>query len=271
MSELDMSQNEPAGNTDTAVSDPKKKSSNNQCYRWQFTLKFNGEPNEPELLAQLLRPFCKEFYYQLEQGESDYQHFQGCLSLITKHRLNEVKNMIRNDVHLEPAKNWHALKNYCGKSETRIAGPWNHQTAWIRLPEQLFEWQQQVVDLVSQECDNDRIIYWFWDEEGCKGKTTLCKYLISRYGACMIDGGYKDIAFSLPDNPKIVLMNITRTTEGHVNYKALEAVKDGLVFSAKYESRVKIFNSPHVIVFANFQPDFEAMSKDRWFVHKLGM
>lgn len=261
-----VSQGEPAGNTNTAGQKPP----NNQCYRWQFTLAYKGDPNEPEELAALLRPFCKEFYFQLEKGkESGYFHFQGCLSLITKHRLTEVKNIIRHDVHLEPALNWFALKNYSKKDETYVAGPWDHTTCWIKLPKELFPWQKQVVELIEKDSENDRVIYWFWDSEGCKGKTTLCKYLISKHGACMIDGGYKDIAYSLPDNPKIVLMNITRTTEGHVNYKALEAVKDGLVFSSKYESRCKIFNSPHVLVFANFQPDFESMSKDRWLVHRL--
>jgi len=271
-----MSQAEPVGNTNPTDS-KKPPQSNNQLYRWQFTLKFEkDEPVEPNItdgakeLFELLTPFCKEFYFQLEKGgKTDYYHFQGCMSLRVKHRMSEVKNIIRADVHVEPCRNWYALKKYNTKGETHVAGPWSHKTRWINLPSELFPWQKDVIDIVSKPCTDDRIIHWWWDEKGCRGKTILCKILVARYGADLIDGGFKDIAYSLSDEPKIVVMNITRSVEGRVNYKALEAVKDGLLFSPKYESRVKIFNSPHVMVFANFAPEREAMSQDRWHVIRM--
>ena len=35
---------------------------------------------------------------------------------------------------------------------------------------------------------------------------------------------------------------------------------------SKYESKPVIRNSPHVIVFANFEPDKSALSEDRWLI-----
>lgn len=263
MTEEIESQVEPVRNTKGTG----RKKQDIQAYRWQFTLK---KMEEPEKLHSLLSDFCKEFYFQLERGEStDYEHYQGCFSLKTKERLTSLKNLIRIDVHLEPCKNWYALKSYCTKSETRIEGPWDKNSIFINLPTTLYDWQKKIVDLVSKPCTDDRTIHWFWDPEGCKGKTTLCKYLISKHNATLIAGATKDIAFLIPDRPTIIIMNITRTTEERVNYSALEACKDGLIVSTKYESKYKIFNSPHVLVFANFEPNTESMSKDRWSIVKI--
>jgi len=291
-----MSQQEPGGNTSPPVL--KNKIVTTQCYRWQFTLKAEPiEPEEPisqaEIIYNNLKPFCKEFYYQLEMGknktvkntvnkgmpdecvyetvEEGYLHYQGCFSLITKHRMNEVKNIIGwNNVHLESPKNWNALKNYCKKEDTRILGPWSHLTNWIKTITVLYPWQKGVVDVISLPCTNERVVYWLWGATGNIGKTAFTKWAAVHLGATVIRGGaLKDIAFSIPDDPKIIIFDITRTVEGRVNYEALEACKDGMIFSAKYESRMKVFNSPHVLVFANFEPELDKLSKDRWEVINL--
>jgi len=117
---------------------------------------------------------------------------------------------------------------------------------------------------------DDRTIVWVWEENGCAGKTQFCKYMALKHQATILgNGAFKDIAQALPDNPKIVLFNITRDLEERINYSALEAVKDGLIFSGKYESKTKIFNSPHVVIFSNFEPRKESMSLDRWKIIKI--
>lgn len=286
-----MSQQEPSGNTKPSVSTTKI--STNQCYRWAFTLKCEPvEPYDPKFeetparpwyagdgiqakdLCITLKMFCKEFYFQLEQGEEDgYLHYQGCFSLIVKHRLSEVKNMLGyNTIHLEPAQNWSKLKNYCMKHETRMDGPWSHLTNWVRTIEldQFYPWQMDVFSMIAKTCWDDRSIYWYWEPTGKTGKTSFCKWCAVHMGASIIRGGaLKDIAFSLKNDTRIVIFDITRTVECRVNYEALEAVKDGMIFSAKYESHMKIFDSPHVIVFANFPPDVENLSADRWKIKLL--
>ncbi len=57
--------------------------------------------------------------------------------------------------------------------------------------------------------------------------------------------------------------------EDYVSYQALEEIKDGIFFSGKYEGGMKIFNSPHVICFANFSPAEHKLSGDRWVVEEV--
>lgn len=265
-----LSQDEPGGNT--------RSPGRHQLYKWQFTLKStykspsrDDEPIEPESLAAVLSKYSKIFYFQLERGEGGYEHYQGCFSLCVKHRFNEIKNMIGfSNIHLEGIKNWNASVNYCQKMETRVKGPWSHASVWVKTIDILNWWQSEIEKTLLASSD-DRSIYWVWDSTGNVGKTTFCKYMAVKHGATVLNNGsFSDLAFAIPENPKIILFDLPRTIEGRVNYSAIEACKNGMIFSGKYESRMKIFNPPHVAIFANFGPDLRAMSLDRWQVIDLG-
>lgn len=97
----------------------------------------------------------------------------------------------------------------------------------------------------------------------------FCKHLIIKYDAEFFQGGAKkDIAYSYRGG-KICVFDFSRDTEGHISYDAIEALKGGLVFSAKYESGVKIYEQPHVLCFANWEPNIDSMSDDRWVIRKI--
>jgi translation initiation factor 2 beta subunit (eIF-2beta)/eIF-5 len=260
-----LSQDELAGNTKTASTKPMREAEC-QAYRWAFTLKCKGEPDEPEALWLLLTEIAKEFYFQMEVGESGYIHFQGCLSLKVKHRRVEVKNMMgRFDVHLETVKDWAASKKYCQKEKSRLGGPWSHKSSFIKVDEP-YGWQLYVMDIINIQPEK-REIWWFWDKDGKKGKSDLAKYLYVRYNATVLNNGrFTDIACAIPEQPKIVVFDLPRTLESKVNYTAIECIKNGMIFSGKYESKTKAYNPPHVIVFANFEPCKETLSLDRWIV-----
>lgn len=277
-----MSHGEPGGNTKS----PGKKATSSvgvQCYRWQFTLKASiDDPNDPVGVTRLIEPrsvfdnlsrFCKEFYYQLEQGADGYMHYQGCLSLNTKHRLLEVKDILGwSTVHVERAMNWHALVNYSKKVQSRVSGPWSHMSVWIDTIEPNRRWQLDLLDIIQLKCDDNRTIHWLWEPIGKVGKTQFCKWCAVELGATILKGGaLKDIAFSIPDNPKIIIFDLPRTMEERVNYDAIESCKDGMIFSAKYESKMKIFNSPHVVILANFAPEYDCLSLDRWKVQRISI
>nr|KAG5709282.1 hypothetical protein BaRGS_018034 [Batillaria attramentaria] len=63
---------------------------------------------------------------------------------------------------------------------------------------------------------------------------------------------------------RIVIFNLTRSQEDHINYEIIESIKNVIIFSPKYESGMKIFEPPHVVVFANFSPNLSKLSQDRW-------
>jgi len=50
----------------------------------------------------------------------------------------------------------------------------------------------------------------------------------------------------------------------------LENLKDRMVLSPKYDSKMKILRkTPHVIVFCNEDPDMDKMSADRYIINAL--
>jgi len=253
-------QAKPEGNTVT--SGPRT-----QLYRWCFTIPY--EELSASQLSQNLRGFCKEFTFSGEIGESGYKHWQGVFSLKVKEYMPTVKNLFPNSTHLEGCKHWWKAINYCMKIETHIEGPYDMNSIFLKLPDKLYPWQSDVIDIILNEPD-DRTIHWFWEPKGCRGKTTLCKYLAVKHGAVVMNNcGSRDGSYILPDAPRVVVINLTRSNEDFINYGLMEAIKDGLIFSPKYESCMKIFNSPHLLVFSNSPPDRNKMSDDRWNVHKL--
>lgn len=242
-----------------------------QLYRWFFTLPYDSI--ELGSLWQDLRSIAKEFTFQQEKGEEDgYLHWQGVFSLKTKEYFATVKNLFPNQVHLEPCKDWHAARKYCSKRETRIGNTYTENSVLLRCISSLFDWQENCLDIILKEIKkpNDRIIHWYWDSKGRSGKTQFSKFLAIRHGALLFNNGKtSDIAYAIDGNPEIVVFNFPRSLEDNVNYGALEMIKDGLIFSAKYESKCKIFNPPVVLCFANFKPKLSKLSRDRWDVQHI--
>lgn len=114
-----------------------------------------------------------------------------------------------------------------------------------------------------------RTIIWYTDIQGGCGKTALCRYMIANIPHVLFisTGAAKDILYQVIKNqwdPTVVIFNLPRTAEAAMSYSAIEQLKDGLVFSGKYEGGVKMFPPPHVVVFANFVPDLSRLSIDRW-------
>ena len=69
--------------------------------------------------------------------------------------------------------------------------------------------------------------------------------------------------------PEIILLDIPRASKDFINYGAIEQLKNGCLYSGKYEGGDCIFPHPHVICFANEEPDKDMMSKDRWDIIKI--
>lgn len=248
----------------------------NQLWRWGFRLNAY-EPFEPTELWENLDRYCKEFYFQLEKGEeTGYMHWQGCFSLYEKERLAQAKDIVGfEQVKLLPIKNWHAAKNYVMKNRTRVDGPWTKDSVFIKTITTLYPWQRALEILLEDEPD-DRTITWIWNEKGNIGKSAFCKYMAVNHKATILTNGKtSDIAYLIPDNPKVVIFDLPRSSEdgyqnnNKFNYTAIEKIKDGMLMSSKYKSKMKMFNPPHVIVFANWPPDTTALSEDRWDIVNL--
>ena len=56
---------------------------------------------------------------------------------------------------------------------------------------------------------------------------------------------------------------------GGQSFAGLEAVKNGVFSSTKYESQMVIMPKPHVFIFSNQAPNYSLFTKDRWRVEKI--
>lgn len=130
-------------------------------------------------------------------------------------------------------------------------------------------WQQQIVDLVNTEPDS-RSVNWIVDETGGQGKTYLSKYLIAEHDAFYTTGGKGADIVHAYNNQRVIIFDFSRDKDGFVSYAVIEQLKNGLVFSGKYNSAFKVRpHQAHVIVFSNFEPDQSKLSRDRWKITRL--
>lgn len=133
----------------------------------------------------------------------------------------------------------------------------------------LHSWQTNVLNLVVDQ--PDRKILWIYDKKGGKGKSWLARYLLINHNAFLSTGGKKsDIAYQYDSQP-VVVFDFSRTVEDFVSYDILECFKNGVLTSNKYESQVKYFKPPKVIVFSNFKPKHDAFTSDRLHIFKPRM
>jgi hypothetical protein len=118
---------------------------------------------------------------------------------------------------------------------------------------------------------DDRKVLWVWEEQGKVGKTFLAKWLMVWRQAFYIQNGKNaDIAHAFAHQTHVVL-DLTRSQEGMLNYGMIESFKNGIFFSPKYNSITKRFKPVKLVVFANWAPDRSKLSADRWDIHHIAV
>jgi len=128
----------------------------------------------------------------------------------------------------------------------------------------LKQWQQELNQSLNREPD-DRTITFMVDYTGGAGKTWFAKYYCSMHDNAQIMemGKRSDMAHALRTDIRVLFINCTRDHSELLQYGFLEAVKDGMVFSGKYDSRTKRIGLCHVVVLMNQDPDRSKLSEDR--------
>jgi len=179
--------------------------------------------------------------------------------------LEEFKTAVSNGVYsLKELRETHA--NVCAKYPRFVLAYVRDHKPLPALPSYpLHDWQSRLVVKLSTQPD-PRTITFVVDQEGCKGKSYFCSYLERERDDVQVMkcGKRDDMAFELFDNPRIVLIDVARSASEFLQYQFLEDLKDGRVFSPKYESHTKRFDTPHVIVMMNQEPDMLKLSIDRY-------
>jgi len=133
---------------------------------------------------------------------------------------------------------------------------------------ELFPWQLALKNDLLLPADDRKIIFVI-DKQGGQGKTWFAKHYCKLHSdAQYMEPAKKvDMAYALLNTIRVLFLNITRTTESDKQdylYSFIESVKDGMVFSPKYESRMKYLGKVHVVVMMNQDPNMELLSNDRY-------
>jgi hypothetical protein len=230
-------------------------------------------------LRDYLQMNCEDFVLQKEVGLNGTPHLQYGMKYKNARTFKAIKKKMPR-AHLELAKNWNAVKNYCSKTETRIGDTDVKQHRKVKNPlngKVLRLWQQELLDMLDSEPD-DRTINWVVDIEGNAGKTSLAKSLCIKYpnGVLYMGGKSADIKYGVfkflqneKNDLKICIFDFTRSIEGYVSYEAIESIKNGIFFNTKYESEMCLFDPPHIVIFSNWEPELNKLSLDRWNVITL--
>lgn len=245
----------------------------NQLIFWFFTFN-NYSPDDIFILETKFKQICVKYIFQEETGEAGTPHLQGTIQLKKKMRWTQFN--LDKRIHWEKAKNIEACFNYCQKDNTRTGKIYRYG---IRKPLKLInpnrEFQKLILEIVDSEPD-DRTIHWFWEETGCIGKSQFVKYIVAKHNAIFIDEGEKkDIMnttlteYNKGHELHLFMIDIPRANANKCSYKAIESLKNGMIYSPKYEGGYILFNSPHIMIFANAPPKTEKLSSDRWKIYKI--
>lgn len=258
---------------DSNTKSPPKQS--NQYLYWSFTYNNYGE-NYDEFVENLKFLAIKGVVSKEVCPTTNTPHLQGFFGLKKKRRLSELKEYFGPKIHFEPTRsNEQNNLKYCSKDKKFVKwGFPDDPPPQIRVLEALRPWQEEIQEIYRSEPD-DRTIYWFWEGTGNIGKSAFIKYMVVTEKVLFCSGGKHSDIINLVFNQdmnrcKAVFFNIPRAHKGKISYASLESIKDGMICNTKYETGVKVFNSPHIFILANFPPEKpENLSKDRWHIKEL--
>lgn len=250
---------------------PKELGGNNQTpsfvtNKWVIT--WNNYPGDVRGRLEKLVPFCKNYVFGWEKGESGTPHIQGAFITKTKISFEKLCEILGSRaIHAEKMKGKWEDQKYCKKdgeyitSDQRIVHP--VMDRW---------WQKEILEQIKLPPD-DRTIRWYWSHKGNMGKTTFCKYLTAIHDAIPLGGKAHDVRNGVAKfveknkgrTPELVVVPIPRSFNStYVSYEAIENIKDMYFYSGKFEGGAVCGPCPHLYVFANHPPDEDKMSSDRW-------
>lgn len=253
--------------------------------RWCFTLN-NWTEEELTTITTYLKN--KKYIIGKEVGAEGTPHLQGYFSNKTAVTLKTLKN-INTRWHLEKARgNEKQNFEYCSKEgdfstniEIKQSAEELQKTEIDRILKLRYRnitwkpWQEEILRTIESQPD-ERKINWYWEKTGNTGKSFLCKYIACKFKGVIICTGKRNDVFNQINTsincneiPKIILIDVPRSCQDFINYGTIEEIKNGLIYSGKYEGGKCIFDYPHVICLANELPDMSKLSKDRWMIKNI--
>ena len=196
-----------------------------RCRKWFFTWNNYTRGDIDSLIS-----YFKDAIYKFQEEEgiaSKIKHLQGCVEFPSQRSFQALKINFPKLIGKKLAI-LKLLLAYCCKEETRAGKVFeskannNCKSYNTRSYDELYDWQKKVLAVIDEEPD-DRTIYWFWEPDGCAGKTTLVKYILKHYSKATYSCANKSAdILSIADIEKnIYMLNFSRNQEGYCPWSAL--------------------------------------------------
>lgn len=137
----------------------------------------------------------------------------------------------------------------------------------------LHPWQVDLQTLLDGPVDS-RKIYWVMDTVGGKGKSTWANSFESRHSDCYLGASvrHETLTYDIVSSgkKKFYLLDFSRgSLKNQLPYRAIEALKNGVVQASLYHGRKLKMRPPHVVVFSNDGPDTSQLSRDRYVIYDI--
>lgn len=256
---------------------------------YHHAIRWSAEHNDATV--KKMQDFCKlhadKWIFQAECTENNGKrnpHYQGYMHTKLKIRSKQLakeSNDICRGIEIQPASSagLAALRSYCMKEETRVAGPWANRRLYrgqdLWGEEKMLPWQRQLLAILRAPPKN-RKIYWIFDPVGENGKTMFSKYLTYKEDALVMGYGHAGDNYNLVSkfqNLPVYVFDLTRTRPKSLDdselYSCMEGIKNGMFNNLKYETARVVMCIPHVVIFSNHLPRIDTMSRDRWVIYCL--
>lgn len=126
-------------------------------------------------------------------------------------------------------------------------------------------WQQDLNAKLNLAPDK-RKVFFIVDTIGNSGKSWFCHYYASlhEFVDVLPPGRKENMVHVLSGQARVVFIDYPRSKTEQMQYDFFEELKNGYVFAQKYDSMIKKFPVPHVVVMMNEQPDMTKLSADRY-------
>jgi len=138
-------------------------------------------------------------------------------------------------------------------------------------PHPLREWQETLNGKLILPPDPREIIF-IVDLAGNKGKSWFARHYCDLHenAQIIVPGKKADMTYVMREECRVFFLDCPRSKQGDfIQYDFLEELKNGYVFSSKYESRIKKLDPPHVVVLMNERPCMDKLSADRYSITVL--
>lgn len=226
-------------------------------------------PRERESIEEvyLLQFFIKydihKWIIAKEIGNDGYKHWQ--IRFRWRGTFEGLKQLFPKAHIEENAQDDYKYEKKDGEYLTSEDGIGQLQTRYGRLRDN----QRIILDNVSNQ--GDREIDVIIDPYGNTGKTWLARYLYQRGRGFYVPPTITDARTLIQyvangyDKEEIVVIDIARSTKWtNALYVAVETIKDGLVYDARYKTTVRDIHGVKVLVTCNVCPKLDKLSRDRW-------